>query len=333
MQFDLTDLRLFVATAESLSLTRGSARQHLSLAAASSRVKALETRSGTALLERGARGVRLTPAGEAFLHHARALLRQTEQLRAELREYSGGLRGHVRVFANTTAVTDFLPDILPTYLAAHPKINIDLQEKPNGEIARGVRESRADIGIVAGQVDTTGLTATHFNTDRLVLVVPRGHALARRKAVAFAETLEEDHVGMHASSTLHAYLTDIAQRLDRPLKLLGDAFGPVALVLVGVTLAQSAIGAQLRGALVISAIKTLLHPALMAGAGWLAGLRGLPLAVMVVAASLPVGANVFLFSQRYRKAEDLVTASVAVSTALALLSVSLVMALLPKLPA
>jgi DNA-binding transcriptional LysR family regulator len=219
MQFDLTDLRLFVATAESLSLTRGSARQHLSLAAASSRVKALETRSGTALLERGARGVRLTPAGEAFLHHARALLRQTEQLRAELREYSGGLRGHVRVFANTTAVTDFLPDILPTYLAAHPKINIDLQEKPNGEIARGVRESRADIGIVAGQVDTTGLTATHFNTDRLVLVVPRGHALARRKAVAFAETLEEDHVGMHASSTLHAYLTDIAQRLDRPLKL------------------------------------------------------------------------------------------------------------------
>ena len=219
MQFDLTDLRLFVATAESLSLTRGSARQHLSLAAASSRVKALETRSGTALLERGARGVRLTPAGEAFLHHARALLRQTEQLRAELREYTGGLRGHVRVFANTTAAAAFLPRIPPTYLAAHPKINIDLQEKPNGEIARGVRESRADIGIVAGQVDTTGLTATHFNTDRLVLVVPRGHALARRKAVAFAETLEEDHVGMHASSTLHAYLTDIAQRLDRPLKL------------------------------------------------------------------------------------------------------------------
>jgi malonate transporter len=120
--------------------------------------------------------------------------------------------------------------------------------------------------------------------------------------------------------------------IDRPLKLLGDAFGPVALVLVGVTLAQAAIGAQLRGAFVISLIKTLLHPALMGAAGWLAGLRGMPLAVMVVAASLPVGANVFLFSQRYRKAEDLVTASVAVSTVLALISVSLVMALLPKLP-
>jgi malonate transporter len=120
--------------------------------------------------------------------------------------------------------------------------------------------------------------------------------------------------------------------IDRPLKLLGDAFGPVALVLVGVTLAQAAIGAQLKGALAISLLKTVVHPALMLGAGWLFGLRGMPLAVMVVAASLPVGANVFLFSQRYRKAEDLVTASVAVSTVLALLSVSLVMALLPKLP-
>jgi predicted permease len=120
--------------------------------------------------------------------------------------------------------------------------------------------------------------------------------------------------------------------VERPLKLLGDAFGPVALVLVGVTLAQASIGAQLKGALVISLLKTLLHPVLMVAAGWVVGLRGMPLAVMVVAASLPVGANVFLFSQRYRKAEDLVTASVAVSTALALVSVSLVMALLPKLP-
>jgi malonate transporter len=120
--------------------------------------------------------------------------------------------------------------------------------------------------------------------------------------------------------------------VERPLKLLGDAFGPVALVLVGVTLAHAAIGAQLKGALVISLLKTVLHPLLMLAAGWLVGLRGLPLAVMVVAASLPVGANVFLFSQRYRKAEDIVTASVAVSTALALISVSLVMALIPMLP-
>lgn len=116
--------------------------------------------------------------------------------------------------------------------------------------------------------------------------------------------------------------------VERPLKLLGDAFGPVALVLVGVTLAQTAIGPHLRGALVISVLKTILHPLLMWGAGRALGLTGLPLAVMVVAAALPVGANVFLFSQRYKEAEDLVTASVAVSTLMAVGTVLVVMGLL-----
>ena len=118
--------------------------------------------------------------------------------------------------------------------------------------------------------------------------------------------------------------------VDRPLKLLGDAFGPVALVLVGVTLAQTAIGTHLRGALVISLLKCVVHPALMALAGWALGLSGLPLAVMVVAAALPVGANVFLFSQRYHKAQELVTASVAVSTAMAVVTISITMALLAR---
>jgi malonate transporter len=117
--------------------------------------------------------------------------------------------------------------------------------------------------------------------------------------------------------------------VDRPLLLLGNAFGPVALVLVGVTLSQASIGQHLKGALVVSAVKTLLHPALMAAAGYVFGLRGMSLTVLVVAASLPIGANVFLFSQRYQKAEDLVTASVAVSTLVALVSVTLVMTLVP----
>ena len=116
--------------------------------------------------------------------------------------------------------------------------------------------------------------------------------------------------------------------VEHPLKLLGDAFGPVALVLVGVTLAQTAIGSQLKGALGIAALKTVAHPLLMAAAGWALGLSGLPLAVMVVAAALPVGANVFLFSQRYHKEEELVTASVAVSTVVAVGTISVVMALL-----
>ena len=121
--------------------------------------------------------------------------------------------------------------------------------------------------------------------------------------------------------------------IDKPLVLLGNAFGPLALVLVGITLSQTPVGQQWRTALRLSLVKTVVHPALMALVGWLLGLRGMQLGVMVLAAGLPIGANVFLFSQRYRKEEDMVTAAVAVSTAVALLSISVVLALLPLLPA
>lgn len=219
MQFDLTDLRLFVAAAELGSLTRAAERHHLSLAAASARIKALEEQSGLALLAREARGVRLLPPGEAFLHHARLVLHQASQLSAELKEYGGGLRGHVRVFANTTAVSDFLPEILPGFLARHPRINIDLQEKPNAQIPHGVQSGRADIGIVAGQIDTLGLESVHFSTDRLVLATSRKHRFARRRRIAFAETLDEDAVGMQPGSTLQAFLAQITEGLGRSQKL------------------------------------------------------------------------------------------------------------------
>jgi DNA-binding transcriptional LysR family regulator len=219
MQFDTTDLRLFVLAAEEGSLTRAAARQHLSLAAASARIKALEGQAGLPLLYREARGVRLTPPGEAFLHHARGVLRQAEQLRRDLHEYGGGLRGHLRVFANTTAVTDFLPEVLPEFLRRNPRVNVDLQEKPNADIARGVLDGRADLGIVAGETDTQGLQRIHFSTDRLVLVTSRQHRFARRKQIAFAEALAEDQVGMHHGSTLQSFLEQQADKLGKTMRL------------------------------------------------------------------------------------------------------------------
>jgi len=219
MNFDLVDLRLFHTVGQLSNITRAAQAQHLSLAAASARIKALEAHAGVPLLYREARGVRLTPAGEAFLHHTRAMLRQNEQLRADLHEYGRGLRGHVRIHANTTAVTDILPEVLPGFLRANPKVNVELQEKQNAEIALGVLDGRADIGIVSMRLDTPGLRAIHFSTDRLVLVVPRGHRFARRKKIAFAETLDEPHVGMHPGSTLRDFLGKVTAGLGKQLDL------------------------------------------------------------------------------------------------------------------
>ena len=116
--------------------------------------------------------------------------------------------------------------------------------------------------------------------------------------------------------------------VDKPLQLLGSAFGPLALVLVGVTLARTPLGGHLKPALWITASKNLLLPLLVGVSAWAWGITGLPLTVMVVAAALPMGANVFLFAQRYEVAEGLTTAAMGLSTVLALFTLSAVMLLM-----
>lgn len=219
MQFELKDLRLFLLASQTGSLSRAAEQSHLSLAATSARIKALEEQVGMPLLIREARGVRLSPPGEAFLFHARAILQQARQLQSELREYGAGLRGHMRVFANTTAVTDFMPDILAAYLMEYPHISVDLQERPNARIADDIREGRADLGIVAGEVDTHGLQSLHFSTDRLVLVTPPTPAWRAVEELLFAQVLHEHFVGMHRTSTLQAFLDGMGQQLGHTLKL------------------------------------------------------------------------------------------------------------------
>jgi len=115
--------------------------------------------------------------------------------------------------------------------------------------------------------------------------------------------------------------------MEMPLDLLARAFSPMALILVGVTLGFTRVGSHWRGALKLAAVKNILHPLLVYGLCLGLGVTGLPMTVMVVAAALPMGANVFLFSQRYGVAQELITASVAVSTALALLTLTLALML------
>jgi DNA-binding transcriptional LysR family regulator len=219
LHLDLVDLRLFVNIADSNSLTRGAERSHLSLPAASVRIKNLEEGIGTKLLYRSSQGVTLTPPGQALAQHARQVLHQLEHLRGDLQEYAQGIKGHLRVFASTTAITEFLPDVLRRYLAAHPDVNIDLREKLSSEIVRAVAEGQTDIGIVSGTVRTEALEVLPYRDDRLVLAVPAAHPLADIGDVTFERTLEYDHVGMQEASAIHAFLHTQAERLNRTIRL------------------------------------------------------------------------------------------------------------------
>mgnify|MGYP002478705640 FL=1 len=218
LHFDLVDLRLLVRVAEANSLTRGAEASHLSLPAASTRIRNLEESIGTKLFYRNSQGVTLTPPGQAFVHHARVVLGQLENLRGDLQEYAQGIKGHLRIQANTTAMGEFLPPVLGAYLRSHPDVNIDLRERLSGDIIRAVIEGQTDIGIVAGSVRTEDLETRPYRHDHLVLVVPEGHALAGQDSVSFATTLDYDHVGLHEASAIHAFLRQAADRLQRPLQ-------------------------------------------------------------------------------------------------------------------
>jgi DNA-binding transcriptional LysR family regulator len=219
MHFDLVDLRLFVNIADSNSMTRGAGRSHLSLPAASVRIKNLEEGIGTRLLYRSSQGVTLTPPGQALAHHARLVLHQLEHLRGDLQEYAQGVKGHLRVFASTSAITEFLPDVLRTFLASHPDVNIDLRERVSDEIVRAVVDGQTDIGIVAGTVRTEGLEVVPYRTDRLVLAVPAVHPLAAHEHVPFERTLDFDHVGLQEASAIHAFMQVQAERVNRTVRL------------------------------------------------------------------------------------------------------------------
>ncbi len=219
MHFDLADLRLFIHIAESPSLTQGARRAFLSPAAASARVKALEGQLGSRLLYRDSRGVELTPAGQRLLQHARLIMRQVEYLKSEFTEYGSDAAGHIRIFANTTAVTEFLPEILAGFLAARPGVTVDLQERLSRDIVRGVLDGSTDLGIIAGPVAATGLQVLHFSTDRLVMAVPQGHPLAGQARVRLRDTLQFQHIGLPEGTTLHAFLYERVEQMGEQLSL------------------------------------------------------------------------------------------------------------------
>ncbi|MDR5856078.1 LysR substrate-binding domain-containing protein [Caballeronia sp. LZ062] len=216
MRFDLTDMRLFLTVLERGSITAGAQAMHLALASASERIAGMEAALGAPLLERNRRGVQATAAGETFVRHARMILAQVEQMKGELRHYATGLRGRIKLLSNTAALAAFLPMQLARFLAAHPDLSIDLDERPSVDIVQALAEGRADLGIVADITDLANLQTHVIAQDGLMVVAHRAHRVAHEQAVAFADIVNEAYVGL-ADAALEMHLAERASRLGRQL--------------------------------------------------------------------------------------------------------------------
>jgi DNA-binding transcriptional LysR family regulator len=218
-RLDLVSLSLFSHIVRSGSISKGALAAHLAVGAASKRISDLEAAVGTALLERHARGVRTTPAGDALARHAQRILGDVNLLAAELHDHASGIVGVARLWANTSAITQFLPADIAAFMKATPGVRIELEELNSSEIVLGVLEGRADIGIFADRTPALGLQLMNYREDRLVLVVPAGHPLARRRSLAFNEALDYDFVSLSQGTSLAHRLESETDAMGRRLKL------------------------------------------------------------------------------------------------------------------
>ncbi len=219
MHFDITDFRLLVRIAETGSLTRAAEKAYLSVPAASHRLKNLEDGLNLKLVVRSAQGATLTEAGKVYLRHARGVLAQLDLLTADLQELGAGIKGQARVFANATAITEFLPGMLAGYLKRHADVQLDLRERMSEDIVRCVRDGQADIGIISGLVPTDRLQALPLISSRLVVIAPRAHAVADAGQVHFKELLRYEFVSLPEGNSVHDFFAQQAAALHLPMTL------------------------------------------------------------------------------------------------------------------
>ena len=216
---DNDSLALFVRAAELRSLTKAAEASHIGLAAASRRMALLEHRFKTMLLERSSRGVELTPAGASLLPHAKALLVAMNHMQADMRDHADGRKGSLRILANTSVMTESLPDDLAAFGRTYPDLRLIVEERWSREIVPALLSAEADLGIVVEGISTEGLDTFVYCTDRVAVVMKPDHPLASVPHMKFTDVLEDELVALEGGSSMMRLLAEHAVIAERTMQL------------------------------------------------------------------------------------------------------------------
>ncbi|MBC7857427.1 MAG: LysR family transcriptional regulator, partial [Burkholderiaceae bacterium] len=219
MHFNLIDLRLLVAIADAGSLSSAAAQFPLALSAASNRLRQFEERAGVALFTRGADGMTATPAGRITLDHARRVLAEAEQLNDTLQDLAGQRRIRLRLAATTVANNTYLPAALGPFLADYPEVDLQLEERSSRDVLLAVQAGEIDIGVLDGNLSLGDVVSLPFRHDRLVLLVPAGHALAERGHCLLRDALGFPFIGLPSERAMQRFVEDMATQNGKPLKI------------------------------------------------------------------------------------------------------------------
>jgi DNA-binding transcriptional LysR family regulator len=215
--FDPVTLRLFIAVCEERNIARAAEREAIVASAVSKRIAAIEADIAAPLLVRGRRGIEPTAAGQALLRQAREVLSTMSRMHAELSDFATGAQGSVRIVAAPSVLAEQLADDIGAFLQQHPNVRVSLDERVSPEIVKSVREGSADLGVLWDLSDLSGLTSVPYRRDRLCLATPLGHALAKRKRIAFVDALPHVSVSAAPGGMMDRLLQREAARLGQPL--------------------------------------------------------------------------------------------------------------------
>jgi len=218
-RYDLTSLKLFVTACRHGSITASARINNITPSAVSKRLADLEAVAGESLLRRSKQGVEPTEAGEVMMRYAQAISRMTERLDLALEEFHMGVTGQVRIAANISIITQFLPQALARFLVPYPNIRFELQELSSKNVVAAVIDGAVDVGLCSDFVNHRGLQKQAYRTDKLMVLAPGGHPLAGQKQVSFKQVLKYDQVALWGDSSLQAFLREHAEKLGKTLKV------------------------------------------------------------------------------------------------------------------
>jgi DNA-binding transcriptional LysR family regulator len=125
----------------------------------------------------------------------------------------------LRVQANTTAITEYLPPVLGAYLKAKPDVHVDMREQMSDEIVRNVREGITDIGVISGSVATEGLKSVPFTSSQLMLITPLNHPLLERDEIYFKDTLDHAFITLLDGTASNNFYLRAAAALNKQMTI------------------------------------------------------------------------------------------------------------------
>ncbi|MBP6018083.1 MAG: LysR family transcriptional regulator [Burkholderiaceae bacterium] len=215
MLLDPTSLRLYISVLEEGTIAAAAEREHIAAAAISKRISELESTLKTTLLVRTNKGISPTSAGLALSEMARRVLYELEDISLQMREYTTGVRGFIRVFANISAINQFLPEDIRSFTRLYPNVQVVLEESISSSIVKSVQENSADIGIFSSFFTEHNIEILPYRRDSLALIAPLGHPILSAKKPIFPQALDYEFIGMHAGSAINSIITTAANELHK----------------------------------------------------------------------------------------------------------------------